>query len=245
LLFKGNSWAFHCWLWKLKELSISTPGFTQCINKELYAQNLPHLCPPMVHCNDNSKVCNFRASTSLLQSLLVLNIHSSYGKELWVWKDWSWDFNEITLYIQELDWFYSFSWPTFLILKKYNKSRLMRSPSCLCLHVYHPPTTTFEFLNQSLWNLAHVLWHLSPSQGRPSQICPLSNTNPAASHKASSPTAILTFSRCTLFSLTRPQKQFYCFKKKVGYQFLPELLVEYSRVRLWQAGAQSLWTFLP
>jgi hypothetical protein len=49
-------------------------------------------------------------------------------------------------------------------------SRLMRS-SCnlwvhvcvaVCLYVY-PPLTTFECLNQSLWNLVCTSWHLIPS----------------------------------------------------------------------------------
>jgi hypothetical protein len=43
-----------------------------------------------------------------------------------------------------------------------NNSRLMRSPCFLCLCVSLP--LTFEWLNQSLWNLVCISCHLSPSQ---------------------------------------------------------------------------------
>jgi hypothetical protein len=38
----------------------------------------------------------------------------------------------------------------------------MRSPCCLCVCV--SPLSTFEWLNQSLWNLVCISWHLSQSQ---------------------------------------------------------------------------------
>jgi hypothetical protein len=49
-----------------------------------------------------------------------------------------------------------------------NKSRHMRSLRCLCVSlcfcVCVSPLLTFECLNQSLWNMVSILWHLSPSK---------------------------------------------------------------------------------
>jgi hypothetical protein len=147
----------------------------------------------------------------MLQGHLVPNIHSICGKVLWLWKDWSWDFNRLIFFQCCLEWQYSVHATVGLILvnslsllslfwKKYNKSRLM----LLSVYVHvSPPLNKFEFLNQSLWNLAHVSWHLSPSQWHTfSQIHPISNTNTAASLTKpllSCPTAILTSPRCTPF----------------------------------------------
>jgi hypothetical protein len=41
-------------------------------------------------------------------------------------------------------------------------------------HAVCIPQLTFECLNQSLWNLVRISWHLSPSQRRTSQIPPIS-----------------------------------------------------------------------
>jgi hypothetical protein len=43
-----------------------------------------------------------------------------------------------------------------------NTSRLIRSPCCLC--VCGSLQSSFECLNQSLWNLVYISWNLSPSQ---------------------------------------------------------------------------------
>jgi hypothetical protein len=45
-----------------------------------------------------------------------------------------------------------------------NKSTLIRSPCCLCVCMYIPPTPTFEYLNQSLWKLVCTSWYLSSSK---------------------------------------------------------------------------------
>jgi hypothetical protein len=42
-----------------------------------------------------------------------------------------------------------------------NETRLMRSSCCLCIPL---PQSTFECLNQSLWNLVCISCYLSPSQ---------------------------------------------------------------------------------
>jgi hypothetical protein len=47
-----------------------------------------------------------------------------------------------------------------------NKSMPMRSACCLCVCV--SPLSTVDCLNQSLWNLVYISWHLSPSQRRTS-----------------------------------------------------------------------------
>jgi hypothetical protein len=52
---------------------------------------------------------------------------------------------------------------------KKNKSRLMRSSCCLCVCMY----ISFECLNQSIWNLLCISWHLSPCQRRTSKIHPI------------------------------------------------------------------------
>jgi hypothetical protein len=52
--------------------------------------------------------------------------------------------------------------PTFFLILKKIKSWLMWSPCCLCL--CESPLSTFECLNQSLWNLVCISRHLSPSQ---------------------------------------------------------------------------------
>jgi hypothetical protein len=49
----------------------------------------------------------------------------------------------------------------FLILKN-NKTRLMTPLGCLCVCVF--PASTFQCLNQSIWNSVCMLWHLNPSQ---------------------------------------------------------------------------------
>jgi hypothetical protein len=54
--------------------------------------------------------------------------------------------------------------PVLLILKK--RIRLMLSPCCTCVCVTSSPT--FEYLNQSLWNLMCITWHMSPSPRRTS-----------------------------------------------------------------------------
>jgi hypothetical protein len=43
----------------------------------------------------------------------------------------------------------------------------------VCLHVCVWPLPNFEFLNQSLWNVVCISWHLSPSQKLLREFIPL------------------------------------------------------------------------
>jgi hypothetical protein len=51
---------------------------------------------------------------------------------------------------------------SLLSLFRKNRSRLMRSPLCLCAP--SPPTSTFECLNQFLLSFVCASWHLGQSQ---------------------------------------------------------------------------------
>jgi hypothetical protein len=70
---------------------------------------------------------------------------------------------DIIMYVQQLDWYYSFSQPTFLILKKYNKSRLMRSPCCLCVCMRIPTPNNVSIPGNSNTAASQIVEFLLPS----------------------------------------------------------------------------------
>jgi hypothetical protein len=157
------------------------------------------------NCDGNSKLCHFRPFTSLLQSILVSNTHSIYGNVLWLWKNQSWNFNRFIFFQCLLEWHHSVHarvglilfilLAPFLILKKYNKSRLTRTPCFLCIPP--PPPTTFEFLDQSLWNLASLSWHMSP----PHKASPVLQSSPLYFHwwgSGNNFTTLNCFNSCTI-----------------------------------------------
>jgi hypothetical protein len=89
----------------------------------------------------------------------------------WIQRKWCSDYRNIRLYVH-----YSFIlilvFLSLISLFWKNRSRIMRSPYCPC--VCASPLLTFECLNQSLWNLILISWHLSPSQRSTSWIPPIS-----------------------------------------------------------------------
>jgi hypothetical protein len=133
--------------------------------------------------------CHFRLFTSLLQSLLIPNMQSTYGEIAMIVKRLI-----LGLYEKVFSGMTSLctcnSWTDFVhnlsllsLFLKHNKSRLMRLPCCLCPYVYPPPSqqllNSWTNLNET-WHVYHGTWaHL---KRHTSQIHSISNINIAASH---------------------------------------------------------------
>jgi hypothetical protein len=123
----------------------------------------------------------------------------------------------------------------FSLLFLFWKSRLMRSPCCLCVCF---PQTAFECLNRYLWNLVCMSCQLRPSQGPTLQIPPITNTNITASlivllYFLNYAYTLDIISTCTKFSDSS--------EMKVDDWFSPEIHV-YSYYRL-SVGWLYRWSY--
>jgi hypothetical protein len=91
-----------------------------------------------------------------------------------------------------------------------------------------PVLSTFEFLNQSLWNLVCVSWNLRPPQRRPSHqcLCLYVYSSIVARQRLGKNITAPTNSHATIELLDASfSVRFVPYQRKVGVQFFPELLV--------------------
>jgi hypothetical protein len=119
-----------------------------------------------------------------------------------------------------------------------NKSRLMRSPCCLCT----PLSLTVKFLNQSLWNSVCLSWHLRPTQWSTSWNPPVYHLLVPRQRLGKNVTAATNTHATTEELLDQLfYMRFASYQRKVGDYVLPQLLVTYIFYSVKQYEICKIW----